>query len=235
MIARAFVLILVLALDSFGQANLHPSKWAGCMLWVDADGDGGLITRDKSAFARTGTLTNGAALTTSGATFAGYNFGSVNNAVFFPHDTALNNNLSALTISAWVYDNKTTYWCIATKWGGAGNYPFVIYKYFPTATNLSVFIGGTRSDINLRDACTNRWVHLVVTFSDTANQVCGYQDGVLLGCVANAGTPLTNTAPYYIGTDTGGNSAIGRMDSFGLFNRVLTAREVNQLYTAGHP
>jgi hypothetical protein len=77
---------------------------------------------------------------------------------------------------------------------------------------------------------------LVVVTSDGTNRTM-FVNGQALGTAAARTTPLTNTFPFNIGGggifDGTGNWFFGNLDDVALFNKALTADQVNALYLTG--
>ena len=81
------------------------------------------------------------------------------------------------------------------------------------------------------------WHHVAMTFDDAANSLKVYLDGVLKASLtANRTIAYDNTRPFLIGSDIeNGNASLyfpGQIDEVALFNRALTAAEVQQLAQA---
>lgn len=111
---------------------------------------------------------------------------------------------------------------------GATNDQYELYLRFPSdaCSNLDV--------INQ----VNRWYHIAVTFNKDANPdyTQFYVDGVPAGGVARDATPAANDSEFVIGNWSAGGVGTefpGAIDEVRIYNRVLSANEVKELYKAG--
>jgi hypothetical protein len=144
---------------------------------------------------------------------------------------------SSLTISAWVYST--------TIYGSAAQ--FVVAKDFSTGARgfgigisnsgyLYIEVNGSAvlSSSGPVIGGTNVWHQIVVT--NDGGTWTGYVDGTSVGS-ASPGTPSANTAAHwhignraYVGVS---NNFAGRIEDVLIYNSVLTAAQVSQLYGAG--
>ena len=80
----------------------------------------------------------------------------------------------------------------------------------------------------------NNWKHITVTFEDLAtNNIKIYVDGVSVLSSTSANEPLVDNSPLLIGTDYDTREYKGVEDDLRVYNRALSATEVNQLYRLG--
>jgi hypothetical protein len=91
--------------------------------------------------------------------------------------------------------------------------------------------------VGLSTLTPNAWHHVAVTVAREGS-ITFYLDGLSVGTVVPAQTgTLVNTSPLRIGEqgapNGGGSNFIGGLDELQIFNRVLTATEVSNIYTAG--
>lgn len=99
---------------------------------------------------------------------------------------------------------------------------------------------GTNSDFDifeLSSSALNRWVFIVCTLDDSDNKSC-YENGTLIDTVTNdADTSLGTAALGLIGSVRNNTSADnyfpGLIDDVRIYNRVLSANEIKQLYNMG--
>jgi hypothetical protein len=108
------------------------------------------------------------------------------------------------------------------------------------AKNFIEFIVGTTNTIGHvpGNDCTptiavNQWVHLVFTYNKAATKGKLYIGGAeVCDRTINLDITTTDNGPFYIGYSPNGPDEIskGRFDDVGLWDRVLTAAEVTQLY-----
>jgi hypothetical protein len=140
-----------------------------------------------------------------------------------------------MSLALWLYPKSvTTVYDILGKWGATEEYILIMlssgalrwYVDQGAGTNPSVTTSATLS--------VNTWYHIVCYHDAAANQ---------LGIVVNAGTPDTlswsqgiydGTTDFIIGKRSGGSAYCNaRVDSVGLWKRVLTSQERTDLYNGG--
>ncbi len=226
LVIAAFVGLLVLGVPALGSDANLVAHWA-------LDEGGGTIAYD-SAGDNNGILVGDPAWTI-GQVGGALEFDGDGDFVEVPHDNNLN-LVSAGTVAAWVNLNDSYRQAIATKQPGTGSGNY----YLMTGTGRSMLFGitnGTWSEkiqaITSGDAITNEWTFYVGTFD--GNSVNLYENSVLVNSLPNTIIPVTTTAPLYIGR--WGNNADwdcgGSIDEVMIFNRALSAEEVEELYWEG--
>ena len=144
------------------------------------------------------------------------------------HDNASLDITDEVTLEAWVYwdtdgvQNKG----ILGKWGSSAGY--LLYKSLSTRVNF--FINGNSS---LYISLTNGWNHIVGTY-DGANRKI-YINGALEQTDADTSTITESSLNVEIGTYGGfGSSAYDQpIAQPRIYNRALTAEEVERNYNAG--
>ena len=235
------IAILGLVLISKSQVpNYVPTN--GLVGWWPFNGN----ANDSSVNANNGTVT--------GATLTADRFGNPNNAYSFngtsanyidiPHNGSF--NVSNVTISAWYnaldYGVNTTSWkrLIVSKreWGGWGN-SFEMNLTGPfSGTNNKMeacwTINGVNSILTFEDASllTNTWSHFVYTHDNDSAKI--YLNGNLVQSMAISGGLTFNTLPVrFAGRPVDGwHPFNGNLDDVGIWNRALTACEIQDLYSS---
>lgn len=213
---------LVLCLDA-GDRNSYQS---GSLSWFDLSGNN-----------NSGSLVNG-------PTFNTGSFGSI---VFDGvDDTVRINSASPLeqistTSTAWIYAKSFTnaYNTIICKDEVSNRYNTILVKsnnkmaYYIYCNN-SVNIDGT----GIATLSTNTWYFVAMTYNPT-DGLKGYVNGVLDGSASPNGNPVTGSTFIQIGSHhqalTGGGSGRywnGYISNVMVYNRVLTAQEIQQNYNA---
>ncbi len=95
--------------------------------------------------------------------------------------------------------------------------------------------GATIAESAINSILINQWYHVLITRTSagTANI---YINGVLSGSANQAsGTPAAGTTNVIIGNNSvGARTFDGRIDELRLYNRILTASEITELYTQGN-
>nr|WP_314494385.1 LamG-like jellyroll fold domain-containing protein [uncultured Chryseobacterium sp.] len=78
---------------------------------------------------------------------------------------------------------------------------------------------------------TTAWEHFTAVYNAQTMQL--YKNGVLTATTANTYTNSTSAAmPFYIGRAIGGGNIAASIDDVGIWSRVLTTAEINQLYSS---
>jgi len=221
---------LVLALDA-GNTKSYVS---GSTTWYD-----------KSGFSNNGTLTNG-------PTFSSANGGSI---VFDGVDDYVNcgNNPSVditgtgITLSAWIYrtalnSNVNNFKRIIEK---AAAYPALQYSFVTSPVNSPPGEGRLLLDLYLNSSIPafatgstqlqlNTWYHAVGTYDGSFRKI--YLNGVLDGQLATTGNITSTTSSLVIGDYLPGPGATyawnGRIATTQIYNRALSAQEVQQNFNA---
>jgi hypothetical protein len=200
---------------------------------------------DISGHSNHGTA-NGAVLTSDrfSNSNSAYSFNGTSDYILVPDDPSLS-GFNDMSISVWV--NLSAFnWVqdIVAKWDqqlDCGNYSDTYVAAFlndqthwnTNNNNVALFANPplfTNDDLN-------QWKHLVFTSSSTAGEAI-YVNGVLMATNSTIGGICNSTNPVYFGAGFDGNWNMihrflnGKLDDIGIWNRVLTLCEINQLYTA---
>jgi|GEM_PF-3350326 len=203
---------------------------------------------DVSGNGHHGTV-NGASLTTDrfSASNSAYNFNGSNNYIVVASTSSLS-GYSDLTISAWIQIGAFPLGVqgIVTKWyqvsctssnANSDTYEGALSNNtVQFATNNNNLTGFTSPPV-LSPALLNTWIHLVYT-SSSSQGLTIYINGVSAATMFSPGNICASTNPLYFGTDYHGVSNTfhrffnGKIDDIGIWNRVLTLCEIQQLYTA---
>ena len=189
-----------------------------------------IVAVDKSGSSHNGTMTNG-------PTFA---IGKVGQALDFDgSDDYVDTGsewigTSALTISTWIFPRTAGE-------GSCGNVISNLSTVLVITCGLGNVIGFSSDNQSTNPTSAaifpsryKTWIHVAVTrtSSGTANI---YVDGSLSGTAnQSSGTPIAGSANVYIGNRSGADQTFdGLIDDVRVYNRVLTATEIKQLYLMG--
>ena len=210
---------LVLALDA-GNSNSYPGSG---ITWADLSGN-----------SNNGTLKNGP--TYSSANGGSLVFDGVNDGVQLP---GTNLSLNQMTISSWNYSSnyaqngfmfeKTTNGLVNTQYSLFYNGDNLIYyrTYGLSPTDLTV-------NTSTAGVVNNQWNNVVATWDGTNKRI--YVNGILRATSANlTGTVTQNTTgAAYIGIygNFAGYPFNGRISKTSIYNRALTAAEIQQNFNA---
>ena len=205
----------------------------GMVAWWSMDETSGVLVRDKTGinhgFPDSGSI--GTSIpAVPGQVNGAFRFG--NDFVEVPHHPSLNFGSGDFSIDLWfdqisIYagglvsknDLNTGYELIL-----AGSTLTLVLEYGPTIQGASVVL-------NL----TPGFNHIAVTV-ERKKDILFYHNGQLVGSepVTNATASLNNTEPLYIGREHSVTHDFdGNIDEVELFNRVLTAAEIQAIYHAG--
>lgn len=148
--------------------------------------------------------------------------------------------VKAFTIAAWVYLET-----IPT----AGRYQIALHKGANTTdwnyglgiTNRKVLLdfaslaGGEQEFTGGTINTARRWYHIAATFDDNANTVKLYIDGAAVATITTTAAPLANTGQLWIGSSPFNDFLNGRIDDARIYERVLSATEIQALFNGGEP
>jgi glucose/arabinose dehydrogenase len=188
----------------------------------------GTTTADASGNGNAGTL-NGAARTTSGRFGSALDFNGTSNWVTV-NDSASLRPATGLTIEGWVYPTATgsggNVWRTLALKETANNLAWALYAYgsagFPSG---HVFTSGESWARGTAALPLTTWSHLATTWDGSTVRM--YVNGTQVGTTTRTGTLVTSTQPLRFG----GNSVWpewfrGRLDEIRIYNRALTAAQV---------
>jgi len=168
---------------------------------------------------------------TQGKYFSSKYFNSTNS--FNGTDSDILNNI---TILAWVNNTPS---------GGA--FASVIAKYEPPTltdgewilelsdTNALYFTAGTSSSFSIPTLVSGTWSFIGVTFNEDTNTLLFYINGAPVSTIggSNPGIALIDDTEIIRVPETDGHINNLSIDELMVFQRILTADEINQIYTKG--
>ncbi len=182
---------------------------------------------DSSGNGYHGTLTNmtQASSKTIGKLGQALNFDGSNDGITVSN---LSLGTGALTICAW----------IKPRTEGGGNYGRIV----TTSNEAQVFAVSYQNNFEFTSNGTNIlyapvtwnvWTHACATRDATGVSSFIYKNGAV-ATTSSSGTPVSGGASTYIGNRNGADRAFdGRIDDVRIYNRQLSAKEVQSLYKAG--
>lgn len=184
--------------------------------------------------------------------------GSNTNYVEAPDSTDFSvDTTGALTISAWMRPDALTFTNTEgslpdeqyVHWlgkGGRGQFEWVFRMYSlgnppgPRENRISFYVfnltGGRGCGSYFQDPVqAGQWVHVVGVADDTAQTTSIYKNGVLRNTNPYAGiiAPQHGTAPLRMATRDFASFFQGALAQVRIWNRVLTAQEISDLYALG--
>ena len=234
--------------NGFGT-NTTGDTTTGLVGWWKFDETSGTSAADSSGNSLTGTLTNGPTWTTAGRIGGALTFDGTNDLVSVADNAVLDLSTTG-SLSAWVYLNALTL--------GGGTEASLIHKgqqadYSDIAYSLSTFSGDSidawpqggvfvtsasfdrpRGGIGTTTALqTGKWYHMVTTWSNTANVMNIYLNGLLYMTQTSTKAARNSAGALYIGKNPGDQTINGKIDDVRIYNRQLSAADVQALYNAG--
>ncbi len=175
-----------------------------------------------------GTLMNGATFA-MGEVGGAFSLDGVNDYISVPHN-AMFNFSNGITIEAWLKTANSANTYIITKGedsfflslgGGLSNNKLAFYLYGVSGD----WLRGT-SDLN-----DGQWHHVAATYDGSAQKI--YVDGVMQNSTGGGLNILQGTSPVSIGARGSSNPFSGALDEVSLYNRALSAAEIQAIYNAG--
>jgi hypothetical protein len=194
---------------------------------------------DRSGNGNNGTPTNGTVVFGNAGKLGGSaTFDGAGEYISVP-DSSTIDFAGAITMAAWVYPNNfNNYQCIicSDSTSYSRNYAMMLTNGNPNSVFVSFqnsASNGINNAVGISTAVTaNAWNHIVVTSVGTSLTV--YLNGFPVGTWNNPGfAGISAGSTLHIGSEGGGNNFNGSLDEVGVWNRALSATEVQQLYQRG--
>jgi hypothetical protein len=144
-----------------------------------------------------------------------------------------------LTISAWIYPTSNANasdWRTIISWGSASGGQGRFLQLKGTSNNL--LFGTYQSSVTSSTSLSlNTWYHVAVTVTsgDTKLYIDGSLDTTGSNTLNSFTYGKTHVGELYYSQTTAGRHFAGNIDELALFNSVLTADEILQLYNDGNP
>lgn len=217
------------------------------------DESSGTSAADSSGNGNTGTLTNGGTFTT-GQINNSVDLDGTNDFVSIANESNFDfERTQSFTLSAWVYrDTNTTDDFIFNKvTADAARTGYEVYLYNSGSCGgdgcLVVRVNNNANLSNMLWVTTNvsavplsTWNHVVVTYdgSSNASGIKAYVNGTSLMGLTVATNSLSASILNNVNLEVGGGSTDpfdGRIDDARVYNRVLSAAEIQELYIASFP
>jgi hypothetical protein len=182
-------------------------------------------------------LTNNNAVLTAdrfGTANAAYSFNGINQNLINSSPNFTFNPASSFTISFWYNRNSTSVngVLIMNATNAAGNF---IWLFQAGATNSQY--GTNKQQFAWiwaqTTSTTSAWTHIVCVYN--AGAMTLYKNNVQVATGTYTHTNVTSAVmPLYVGRGVGGDFYNGKMDDIGIWNRALTACEINDLYNSSN-
>ena len=198
---------------------------SGLVAGFHCDEGSGTTISDSTANGHIGTL-SGATWTASGKYGGALVFNGSNNWVTIPDHPSLDLT-NAATVMAWVYPTTLSgYRTIAMKETGGGAAYYLYSGPGDLAMGGGGFGGGYQETSGGTVIPLNTWTHVAMTYNGTIFRV--YRNGVEVSTLSYSGSLDTSASSFRIGGNSIWNEWWqGRIDEVRVYNRALTATEIN--------
>lgn len=193
------------------------------------------LTNNNSATFATGQINNGVDLESSSSQYLSIVDGS---------QTGLDITSGQLTASFWVklesQPSNSNFALFAKSGVGASSYTFYYKDTGGTKSGVVLIYdsGAPTTNINHNivglTLTTGVWTHLVVQYDGSGSIAYVYKNGTLVDSDTNGSANDINnsTQSFRIGTEIS-EYTDGVIDEFGIWDRILTTDEIDELYAAG--
>lgn len=206
-------------------SNTIPPPSTGLVAAYAFNEGSGTVTSDRSGNGNTGTL-SGATWTTAGHAGAALSFNGTTNRVNVNNSASLGLT-SGMTLEAWVYPTALSSWRTVILKEGSGGLVFALYAHDNVPTPAAyVRVGGVDVRVaGLSPLPLNTWTHLATTYDGTTLRL--YVNGGQVGSQAASGAIQVSTGLLRLGGNAvWGEWLAGRIDDVRIYNRALTAAEI---------
>lgn len=184
----------------------------------------GTTAYDRSGSGNNGTLTNGPTVVPGkvgqALSFDGTNY------VGIPNINLANQSLS---IAFWAKKNNAVNTRVAGIGNGGGNLVLQI-----DLASTGFYCGFYTSSTTVTIATDPSWHYWACTYDAITNTRSIYRDGVVLASEVIAADYSGGSNTFYFGRDGYGNIFSGQIDEPRVYNRALSASEIQTLYTQGN-
>ena len=153
----------------------------------------------------------------------------MNDYISVPHRAAFNFS-NAITVEAWIKSTNSPNTYIITK--GEGSF-FLSLGGGLANNKLAFYLYGLSGDWlrGTNDLNDGQWHHVAGAHDDTGIKI--YVDGSPQNGVGGPGNMLQGSSPVSIGARGSSNPFSGALDEVSLYNRALSAAEIQAIYNAG--
>jgi hypothetical protein len=231
---RFVLAVAVLLLGaSVGQASAADDPYL--VGWWQFEEGSGTVAKDSSGHGHNGTL-NGGPQWVGGPLGGALDFDGTNDFVEIPDDPDFSIT-DAITITAWTNMRTTSSgeMAIVSKGGWAANdLPYELTEERGAVIFWQFYNDAGRDSCSPNSPAAGEWHHIAATYNGKVFQC--YIDGVLAQEWAYAGAMPKNTASVTIGRRSrGGTFFNGMIDDVRLYDRALTAGQINVVLAGGAP
>jgi hypothetical protein len=199
----------------------------GLVLWLKLDEGSGTTAADSSGKGNSGTLVNGPTWV-DGKLGKALSFDGVDDYVTTGNDAGLGNT-NRITISLWFYANNIS----GLNRNLVSKNPGFQFSIFSNGQVQNSIHNGTQwYEFNGATITTNNWYYLTMTWDGIACTHKIYINGALTNTFSGACNNMATGGSIRIGSDFG-EHVNGTIDEVRIYNRALTAEEIQALYYEG--
>ncbi|MET0752067.1 MAG: LamG-like jellyroll fold domain-containing protein [Pyrinomonadaceae bacterium] len=204
------------------------------VLWLAGDGD----ALDSTGSGNNGTLQNGTGYVV-GRVGQGFTFDGADDQITVP-DNANQNGGTNLTIEAWINPSSLPHGGTILQKRTSGNIGGYVLEPTqpsgggqPNGLQFVIMVGGVYSALNPAGILNpNVWQHIAATYDGAFMRI--YVNGVEVGNKSQTGVIDNVAAPIIIGRNAFNNQGFsGAIDEVSVYNRALTAAEIQSISNAG--
>jgi hypothetical protein len=230
------MLVVLVAIDTLA-AQVCVAPPSGLVAWWPGDGNANDITGTSH-----GTLQNGATFA-PGLIDQSFTLNSGGQYITVPDSPSLHLGINQ-TLDAWVFPTANpsgNYAPLLAKKevGFPGIRPYGLWMSPSGAFLYQIIVGSTNCTQPGPGCCylqagtipLNAWSHLAATFDGATQKL--YINGALIGAGSCALVPPSTPDPLWIGYDLTHTQFFGKIDEVELFDRALSASEIQSLFNAG--
>jgi hypothetical protein len=234
----ALAVTTIMGGNAFAQVCVAPPS--NMVAWWPGDGNANDI-----AGANHGTLQNGATFA-AGLVGQSFTLNSGGQYLSVPNSPTLHLGINQ-TLDAWVFPTANpsgNYAPLLAKKevGFPGVRPYGLWMSPSGAFLYQIIVGGSSCfstpeqnpgccNLEVGAIAVNTWTHLAATYDGATQKV--YMNGALMGSRACTLVPPSTPDPLWIGYDLTHTQFFGKIDEIELFNRTLSASEVQAIFDAG--
>ncbi len=213
------------------SAQVCASAPVGLVSWWSGDGNA-LDSRSRN----NGTLENGATFA-AGEVGQGFNFDGIDDQISIPHNT--NQNVgSNLTIEAWINPTSLIHGETILQKRSTSNTGGYVFEPTqppgsPNGLHFVIMIGGVYKTLNPANVlAAGVWQHVAATYDGAFMRI--YVNGIQVASQAQTGPIDPVSDPIVIGRNVVSSVPFGgEIDEVGLYNRTLSATEIQAIFNAG--
>lgn len=202
----------------------HIESWDGSS-WQEMVNDGGLGNNANGVITGA-TLDNVNQKLGTGC----YSFDGSDDDVDVGNDPGLDGS-SDLTINLWVNKSSTANQMIIGK--GSANAYELLSSNSDNTIIWRIHDGATKDVTSTSTLSAGTWYMITTIYDNSASETRLYINGTLEATLPGIGTLSTTSNPLFLGRNNAGNYYSGKLDDMGLWTRVLTTSEINDLYNSG--